>query len=162
MPDRITLPWGYIEYGLNEVSIVSTVEDPPAVRLATEGGKCVGKVSFNAKRGDTQYEIGLIRVNEEPVGSGRGEMYFGVTDTVGSDDGMKEAILISPDRIEMSKRVIFKSGADVESGGGRVSEMWSQDGRYVTVQQGDGNFVTYDTVGAEWKATWSAWHGRIN
>ena len=46
-----------------------------------------------------------------------------------------------------------------------VDRMTSLDGRFVTVQQGDGNFVTYDTalgpVGDASAAVWSAWSGKV-
>lgn len=49
-------------------------------------------------------------------------------------------------------------------GGGQPDRMLSGNGRWMTVQQGDGNFVTYDlSRGAPRPETavWSAWTGRI-
>ena len=49
--------------------------------------------------------------------------------------------------------------------GAPVDRMTSPDGRFVTVQQGDGNFVTYDAalgpVGDPNAAVWSAWGGKV-
>ena len=46
-----------------------------------------------------------------------------------------------------------------------TDRMISGNGRFVTIQQGDGNFVTYDSscrpVGDPEGAIWSAWSGRI-
>ena len=53
---RIPLEWGYIEIGPNEISIVSTVEDPPGLRLAARKGGSLGKVSWNVERSDGRQE----------------------------------------------------------------------------------------------------------
>lgn len=155
--ERISRGWWRL-FG-NESYLGSRDDDPPGYRLIALLGKCLGKISFNRGTGegdqDTQYELGLILCNEEPIGSKRGEIRIMVADGVG-DAAMKPAIDIRPGEIEFHMPVKGLSG-----GGGRVSEMWSPDGRYVTVMQGDGNFVTYDTEGPEWTPRWSAWHGRI-
>ena len=63
----------------------------------------------------------------------------------------------------MSVPVKFAAGVIGASGGGNL--MASPDGRFVTVQQGDGNLVTYDTqigpVGTIKAAIWSAWDGKL-
>lgn len=51
-------------------------------------------------------------------------------------------------------------------GAGPVQRMWSSDGTYFTQQQDDGNFVSYAVdvpfdIGANPRALWSAWTGKI-
>ena len=39
-----------------------------------------------------------------------------------------------------------------------MGDLTSKDGRYYTVEQGDGNFVVYDrTIGSPWTAVWDRW-----
>lgn len=56
MAERIEMPWGYVEFGgptgLNEVNIVSTVEDPPSINLASQAGISLGTVRFGRVRPD--------------------------------------------------------------------------------------------------------------
>ena len=62
---RILLPWGYIEASNNEVSIVSLVDDPPGLRLASVTGS-LGKLSFNLLRADgVQEELVLIQGKQD-------------------------------------------------------------------------------------------------
>lgn len=51
-PDRINLDWGYIEFSNNEVSVVSTVDDPPKIRCASALGLSLGALSFGRLRSD--------------------------------------------------------------------------------------------------------------
>jgi len=45
---------------------------------------------------------------------------------------------------------------------GSSDRMISADGKWVTVQQGDGNLVQYQVLpSGAWKATWSSWTGRL-
>lgn len=66
MSTRIaTLPWGYLEsYDDNEIAIVSTIPDPPKVRLAVQAERVesnLGAVSFNLRRPDGRHEeYGLV------------------------------------------------------------------------------------------------------
>lgn len=53
-------PWGWIgSYDDNEIEIVSTIPDPPKVRLAVVEGKVesnLGGVTFNVRRNDGRHE----------------------------------------------------------------------------------------------------------
>jgi hypothetical protein len=61
-PQSILMPWGYIEFSNNEVSIISTVNDPPKVRMASAEGGSLGAVSFGVLRTDgRQEEVILIQ-----------------------------------------------------------------------------------------------------
>lgn len=56
----VRTPRGYMRFGGNELSVVSTVDDPSKLRLASPGGNQSG-VSFNVLRDDgEQEEVALI------------------------------------------------------------------------------------------------------
>mgnify|MGYP001602127755 CR=1 FL=1 len=66
MPDTIYLEWGRIEFSKNEVSLISTVEDPPKVRLAAAAGLSLGAATFNRLRPDgVQEELILIQGKQD-------------------------------------------------------------------------------------------------
>ena len=48
--------WGYLAFDTNELLVVSTIEDPPKIRMAsparTDGGLSLGAFSFNILRSD--------------------------------------------------------------------------------------------------------------
>lgn len=54
--DRIYLLWGYIEFGNNEISVVSVVGDPPKIRQAAALGISLGAMSWGRLRSDGQIE----------------------------------------------------------------------------------------------------------
>ena len=61
------LSFGRICYGGNELEVISTIEDPPAVRLSSYLGKSLGKLSFNRMRSDDrQEELCIIQGKEDP------------------------------------------------------------------------------------------------
>jgi hypothetical protein len=63
---KLELPWGYLEAGTNEVSVISTVEDPPKIRLAAAKGLSYGALSFNRLRSDgRQVETILIQGKQD-------------------------------------------------------------------------------------------------
>jgi len=64
--DELTLDGGYVETSMNEVSIISNVDDPPGLRLGVKRekgwGRSLGKFSFNSVRPDrVQDECVLIQ-----------------------------------------------------------------------------------------------------
>lgn len=65
---------------------------------------------------------------------------------------------------EVEFKVPVKLSAGV-SGLNAGDRMTSSNGRFVTIQQNDGNFVTYDAqlgpIGSPDAAIWSAWGGKI-
>ena len=86
----IELPWGRIEFGLNEMSIISTVDDPPKIRLAAPGG-CPGAISFNYLRPDgKQEELGMINISRETFGP---MLKIFLSDDRGSEDVNMRRIL---------------------------------------------------------------------
>ena len=75
-PNRITMPWGYVDFGNNEMEVVSTVPDPPKVRLVSPAGGG-GAVSFDVLRPDGgQDEVAMILGQQD-------ERVRGTTDTSG-------------------------------------------------------------------------------
>ena len=66
--DVYPMPWGRIEVSTNEISIISTVDDPPKIRLASPN-KTVGAMSFNKLRADgKQQELALLSLSMEKSG----------------------------------------------------------------------------------------------
>ena len=60
---KIDLGYGYIEYGGNEITIASTIDDPPKIRLATPkfgDSVSLGAVTFSRLRPDGEQEEMLI------------------------------------------------------------------------------------------------------
>lgn len=56
MSQRIEMPWGYVDIGMedgkNEVIVVSTVGDPPKIKFASPEGISLGAFSFCRLRAD--------------------------------------------------------------------------------------------------------------
>lgn len=55
-PDVISLDWGYIHFGNNEMTIVSTVVDPPKFKLYSSAGISLGAWAFGRMRPDGVFE----------------------------------------------------------------------------------------------------------
>lgn len=157
-------PWGWVgTYDDNEIEIVSTISDPPKVRLAVQAGKPesnLGSLSFNIRRDDGRHEeygyiMGRLTANKDA-----GAVYVALR-PAGQQD-CRSVLYIDPNVAIFGVPVVAPGGG---VGGGPVDKMVSNNGRFVTVQQGDGNFVTYDLqLGPEGDpnaAVWSAWSGRI-
>lgn len=64
-PDPIALPWGYLGFGNNELSIISTVNDPPKLRLGTTEGISSGALSFNRVISGVQRENVLFQGKQD-------------------------------------------------------------------------------------------------
>jgi len=64
--NRILMPWGYVEIDNNEVSVISTVADPPKLRMAASEGGSMGALSFGRLRPDgRQEEMVLIQGKQD-------------------------------------------------------------------------------------------------
>ena len=163
---RIDLDWGYIEYSKNEVSIISTVEDPPGLRLGAMHGGSMAKISINHVRPDgVQDEIGILqgKIDErfrgpEDGGTGTGfalvgEWRFDVRrpprDGDPSDDKqMEPGLQILYDKVVVHKPLMFADGGSVGGGGnggggGAPSILSSPNGRVQLAAQSDDNLVLY-------------------
>ncbi len=98
-PVRIALPWGYVELTTNEVSVVSTVDDPPAVRLVSVG-RALGKVSFNRLRPDgRQEEVAILqgKIDERYPSRLAGEVTIHVRNLGTGDSAMVPVLLLRSD-----------------------------------------------------------------
>lgn len=66
MAEIIKTDFGYLVFEGNELLVVSTVPDPPKVRLASPSGLSLGAVSFNRLRPDgRQEEMILIQGKQD-------------------------------------------------------------------------------------------------
>lgn len=115
------LPRGYVgTYDDNEVEIVSTMADPPKLRLAVDAGKVesnLGAVSFNLRRPDGRHEEYGLVMGRLTADKQAGAIYIAVRPS-GSQDVQEVAYF------DASNIVLF---------GGRLH----------LANQGDGNFVLY-------------------
>lgn len=168
---------GYLVFDGNELTIGSKVDDPPKLRLTcpnTEHGGGGGVISFNFSRqagvvcdGHAQNEISMIRAEQAEdvrgdVGNTKAELNFMVDDGRNNgQDSMRKPLAFTCDGYThdtLGDRPIIEPLEPVNV---HPSAMWSPRGRFVTQQQDDGNFVTYDTGVNPWKAVWSAWTGKL-
>ena len=151
------LPHGWVgTYDDNEVEIVSTISDPPKLRLGVEADKLSGDdfnlaaVTGNLVRSDGRHEeYGGYRVGLSPDREG-GALRLFVRDGNGNE---KEIAYMD------AERVVFH--VPVSSGGG--DHLTSSDGRFKAIMQEDSNFVVYDTKPPQggWRAVWSWLTGKL-
>lgn len=94
---RVDLPWGRVVFSNNEVSIVSTVSDPPKLRLSSVDGG--GAISFGWLRPDgAEEELVLIQGKRDERTRGEsplplvGEMTIHVQSRVPGDAGMRKIV----------------------------------------------------------------------
>lgn len=76
-PLIVPMPWGRVELDTNEVSIISTQPDPPALRFAVAEGGSLGKLSFNRLRPDGRQEECVLlqgKIDERAPDSLSGEL----------------------------------------------------------------------------------------
>lgn len=149
MPDPIYLEWGRVEFGRNEITIVSTVDDPPAVRLAVSRLGSMGKLSFNYLRPDgVQEEMVLIQGVQD-------ERYRGTSDLIAefglnvrqpgaNDQAMKRVLTIRHDGVQF--HVPTNAGGAGHAASDRATYFTSPGGKYWGVVQDDGSprFVIYE------------------
>lgn len=133
----------------NELELYATGDDPVAIRLRSPNGG-IGKLSWDAPDGAGGWtEIGYIfgkrdeRGRTDSAHAGKVEFEFWQS---GSRDGDgKRLFTVRHDGVVLGSPV-------------QVDRMADPSGRFVTVQQGDGNFVTYDRtkgeVGDERASVW--------
>lgn len=139
----------------NEVELYDlTGRDPVALRLrsANEG---IGKLSFDRPDGRGGWtEIGYIFGKRDERGRSTPQFANAIEYEFwrsGSRDSDAERLFA----VRVDGAVFYKGGSSAS-----VDRMTSSDGRFVTVQQTDGNFVTYDTriapVGEPRAAVWAS------
>lgn len=157
MAETISLSWGRIEFGPNEVTIVSTVDDPPGVRLASPTGS-LGKVSFNRLRPDGQQEEMVLiqgkadeRERDNPNSlSGEMTVHIRNGNIQNADDGMIKVMELRHDGVW-----ILGMQTSVPQISGSVSDyIQSGNGRFRFYVQSDQNLVLYDTT--TWTPIWNS------
>src|SRR3990167_1183370 len=86
------------------------------------------------------------------------------------DENMIPVLDCTEGYIEVFGRKVALRGANGDftwlmGTGNQPDRMVDPTGRFVTIQQGDGNFVTYDAqkgpIGSSDAAVWSAWFGKV-
>lgn len=172
--DKVKMDWGYMEFGPNEMSIISTVPDPPGIRLASpmmqdsngQPSNSLGKISFNRLRSDgVQEEVIIIqgKVAGDRFGEDTliGELRVDVRGPGDNDAAMFPLLQGFFDKLVVHVPVEFLKGGNVpisEAQEAKVSRFYSDDGRYGYNVQGDptpeyphGRIVQYDITGPEWR-----------
>ena len=147
-------PWGWIgTIADNEIEIVSTISDPPKVRLAVEEALVesnLGSVSFNTRRPDgTHDEHGYI-MGRLTADKQAGACYIALRPV--GQEACREVLYMDP------TQAIFR--VPISAPNLSAPAMFrSDDGRYVYNVQGDptpeyphGRIVQYDTVTLPWTA----------
>lgn len=102
--NRIKLEWGYLELSKNEISIISLVDDPPAVRMASISGISLGKISFGRLRPGDLRQVEMIaiqgkqdeRTRDNPLAYA-GEVTVHISKGTGDDDDMVKVIELRHD-----------------------------------------------------------------
>ena len=159
------LPAATIRGYWNEVAIdeKAGAADPVKLRMGaweSVGTGYLGAISCDRLEGavanPVRREKCLIAFKMDPIPTV--EIYVQRTATSTEDRDMVRALRINAQGAEFG--VPIRAIAT-----GATDRMISPDGRFTTIQQGDGNFVTYDAslapIGNPAGAVWSAWSGRI-
>lgn len=151
---------GHVYAEGNEVFIEDLVPGGDPVALCLHSiNETIGKFSIRMRVGGSWKEVGFVGFKRDERGR---------TDPAHRDALEVEVWTHIPGRgfEDPDYRRMFVIRHDGVTGIAAPSDrMTSLDGRFVTVQQGDGNFVTYDTalgpVGNTSAAVWSAWSGKV-
>ena len=143
--ERVVLvetPLGRIEFCNNELTVLSTVDDPPKVRMAAPAGTATGCVSGNVLRADGvgQDEKVLLILKEQD-----GYDVFQQRPGTSDDAGMTRLLTLSLAGVD----------AKIPLPSGPTPRMVSPNGRFILNVQNDGNLVMYDTHGNADETTWT-------
>lgn len=169
---------GIFKYiGLNETALDSKKDDPPKHRLGVireleSWGRSLGAIAFDLVHSSgSREEMVLIQGKETEDSAGNktrgGELYLGLKKpgTASTDDAMHDALVVTYNQGFRFNLPVYAPNLG-DGASGVTERLVSQDGRYVTVQQTDGNLVTYDTslgqVGDPNAAIWSSFGGAVN
>ena len=146
--------YGRVEHEGNELLVISDNSDPPKVRCRAPAASGVkGTYSFDTQRPDGRYEeIGWVMGKQDERYRSDPYDYTGQIDLnvrryipgTQDDPQFKKIMEVRWDSVTYHVPII---GAGAVAG--QPDRMTSRNGRFVTVQQDDGNFVTYDTTRGE-------------
>lgn len=148
MSEIASMPAGSLStFGDNEILLKSTKDDPAKIRMESPGpGRSLGCYSFG--RDGKEKVLIQGKLSEDGL---RGE--FGIWLYDESRPGTEDDKMGNP-LFYVTPSGLGNPAAPV------IDRMTSQDGRFVTVQQGDGNFVTYDlqkgALGEPSAAVWAS------
>lgn len=155
--ERQELPFGWIgPYAENEVEIVSTKSDPPKIRLAVETNKVesnLGNISFNLRRPDGIHEEMAYVMGRLTASKQASALYLA---TRGPNDQQPSERVYIDDTVAFFRVPVIAPNLGTSE---RVTQFYSDDGRYCYNVQGDptpeypnGRIVQYDTSGPKWVA----------
>lgn len=149
------LPFGYVgTYDANEIEIVSTIKDPPKIRLVVDADKVesnLGCVSFNTRRPDGEHDEHAYVMGRLTADKQGGALYLGVR-APGSQH-VREVLYLD------SGQAIFRVpivAPNLMSGAGSDGRFYSGDRRFCWNFQTDGSVVLYATHGSTDETTWTA------
>ena len=158
-------PRGAVALSGNELTVDSSVNDPPAVRLGAPATQpSLGKISFDLLD-QSREEIVLIQGKQTDDGGRGGEFYLGLKKpfTVTSDDAMGTALTASwQDGFQFKLPI---SAPNLQQGDGTVVVgnwfIQSPNGRCRTYLLDDGNLVAYEVMqpGNWLRPYWSMYGG---
>ncbi len=142
-------PWGWLgTYDDNEIEIVSTISDPPKVRLAVDSNKIesnLGAVTFNIRRPDGRHEEYGYVMGRLTADRQEGAVYIGVRGR--NDSQSREVLYIDPNQAIFRVPVTAPGlGGGI---GGRVA-LRSHHGYYICVEP-DGRLVANRTDAGPWE-----------
>ena len=158
-------PYGRVEHEGNELLVISDNSDPPKVRCRAPAASGVkGTYSFDTQRQDGRYEeIGWVMGKQDERSRDNPYDFTGQVDI-----NVRRYVPGTPDDPQFIKVLECKWDGihmrvpliGVGASSGQPDRMTSGNGRFVTVQQDDGNFVTYDRtrgeVGTPAAAVWAS------
>lgn len=141
----IDTPIGRLEFGGNELHVISTIADPPKVRLAAPSG-AMGAISGNRLRADGvgEDEKILLILKDDPQ---EGYDYFQQQPGTGDDAGMRRLLSMGLSGITAAVPMPPVT---------TVPRLTSPSGAFLLNVQDDGNLVLYATHGSPDEATWTA------
>src|SRR2546425_976354 len=144
MPDPINLPWGRIEFGLNEMSIVSTVNDPAKLRIGATECNVFGAISGDYVRpSGVQEQKILIKMAEDDNHPGqRGGMMEVFLQRPGTSDD-ENMIRVLTLTTEYAQFHVPVRGLEPQTPGVPPNELRAPNGIYWQAIQDDGNSVLY-------------------
>lgn len=157
MPDSIRLPWGYVSFGNDEVTLVNNTADHvdcPKFRLATRVGNALGAVSWSHLRDDGNLEeVALLqgKIDERWPKELAGELVLHLRNRGSGDTAMVPVAQVRHDGIQLFVPI----SAPNLGAGGNTQNLVDSTGRYWLRVQEDGNLVLYDTKDAKFLAIWS-------
>lgn len=143
-------PRGALAHGGNELTVDSTINDPPAVRLgAPQTQRSVGKISFDVLE-PSRDEVVLIQGKQTEDGGRGGEFYLGLKKPFAgtTDDAMVTALTATLQ--EGFRFHLPISAPNLQQGDGTVVVgnwfIQSPNGRCRTYLRDDGNLVAYEVM----------------